>query len=99
MDYFRYQRFKLFRANLGFFTCTVQTPCLSNRLLDLFHTDRNVQLQQFYSGMAVPVFRSGWTMLNNPASGGTGGTGGTSSAKKNLYHKKSKNKILEQNKL
>ena len=39
--------------------------CLSNRLLDLFHTDRNVQLQQFYSGMAVPVFRSGWTMLNN----------------------------------
>ena len=61
--------------------------CLSNRLLDLFHTNRNVQLQQLYSEMAVPVFRSGLTMLNNPASGGTGGTGGTSSTKKFVSQK------------
>ena len=43
--------------------------------------------------MAVPVFRSGWTMFNNPASGGTGGTGGTSNTKK-IVSQKSKNKIL-----
>ena len=67
--------------------CGALCYCLSNRLLDLFHTDRNVQLQQFYSGMAVPVFRSGLTMLNNPASGGTGGTGGTSSTKKFVSQK------------
>ena len=43
--------------------------------------------------MAEPVFRSGLTMSNNPASGGTGGTGGTSNTKK-FVSQKSKNKIL-----